>query len=87
MAIHAVALQDPAVFPLDHDGFLEVLRREGLGVVVAVFSLRDVFGNEGMRQMAVNALCLQSAIIGSMGRKLPTLVRGIHLMALRAAVF
>lgn len=54
MAIHAVVLQNAAVLFLDHDWFLKVLRRESLGMVIAVFSLSDVFGNERVRQVAID---------------------------------
>ena len=54
MATHTVVLENPTVLSLDHDWFLKVLRREGLGVVIAVLSLGDIFRDEGMWQVAID---------------------------------
>lgn len=55
MAAKAVAVQDVRVLLLDHDGFVEVLERERLGVVPAVRRFCDVLANEIRRQVAVDA--------------------------------
>ena len=79
MAIHTVVLQDPTVLFLDHDRFMKILRRERLGVVVAVFGLGDVFGHEGVRQMAVDA-----ASHSVVARLLPRIILRRHDMAVCA---
>ena len=55
MAIHTVVLQDPTVLFLDHDRFMKILRRERLGVVVAVFGLGDIFADKIVREVAIDA--------------------------------
>lgn len=55
MTAQAVALQDLTVLGIDDDGFVEDLECEPFGVVVAVFRLGHVLGDETLRQMAVDA--------------------------------
>ena len=55
MALHAIALKDPRILFLDQDRFLKLLRREGQGVVVPVFSLGDVFADKIVREVAIDA--------------------------------
>ena len=54
MALHAVTLQDPSVLFLDHDRFLKFLRREGQGVMVAIFSLGNIFADKIMREVTID---------------------------------
>ena len=55
MALHAVPLEDPRVLFLDQDRFLKILRREGQGVVVPVFSFGDVFTDKIVWEVAIYA--------------------------------
>ena len=55
MALHAVVLKDPAILFLDHDRLLKFLRRESLGVVIAVLGLGNIFGNKGVGKVAIDA--------------------------------
>ena len=57
MALHTVVLKNPAILLFYHNGFMEILRRECLGVMIAIFGLSDILSHKGMRQMAVNTGC------------------------------
>lgn len=55
MTVHAVGLKDLRILFLDHDGFVEILKREARGMVVAVLGFGHILGEKLVRQMAVHA--------------------------------
>src|ERR1017187_4484839 len=52
MAAETRLLQNARIVRLDHDGLVEVLKREALGMVVAVHGLGHQLGHQRMRQVA-----------------------------------
>ena len=79
MALNAVDLQDVGVLLLDANRFGKILQGEGLGVKEAVLRLGDVFADEIVRQMAVDALGVRV-----MTGFLPTVVLVTHDVAVDA---
>jgi hypothetical protein len=55
MAAETAFLEDRRVTRLDHDGFVKVLKGKTLGVVITVLSFGNVFGEEIVRQMTIDA--------------------------------
>src|SRR4051812_38144887 len=81
VAPQATLLQDAGVLGLDHDGFVKILEREPLGMVVAVLGLGDVLGEELVRQVAVHAF--RSRVVGAAG---PGVVLRVHDVAVGAGL-
>ena len=79
MAFNAIVLEDFFVLPLDHDGLVKFLCRKALRVMVAVLGFRQVLGEKGMWQMAVD-----TGGNGVVAGFLPGVVLRIHDMAVGA---
>lgn len=75
----AVGLENPCVRLLDHDRLVEILRRESLRVMPAVFGLCNVLAEKVVVQMAVDAD--RNRMVA---RLPPRVVRRLHDMAVDA---
>ena len=81
MTADAVGLKDFEPTRLHFDGLFEVLEREHFPVAPAVFGLCEVFGNELMGQMAIDADGR-----GVVARLLPAVVLALHDVTVHAGL-
>ena len=81
VAIDTTRLQNAAVFLFDLNGFVKVLKRESLRMVVSILSLRHVFAEEIVGEMAVDTRC-----DGMVAGFLPGVELRLHDVAIRAGL-
>ena len=79
VAFKTIVLQDGGVFRRDLDRLVEILKREGLGMVIAIFSLGNVLGDRFVRQVAIDA-----AGGGVMRGFAPRVILAVHDVAIGA---
>ena len=77
MALKTIALEDPTVAFLDHDGFVKILERESLGMMIAVAGLGQLLRQPLVWQVTINT-CRQPVMAGL----LPGVVLRLHDVAI-----